>query len=60
MTFQVRKRAHGDRVVQREQRLGDDDGPTPGPLLAGSGLPRRPEDQHPGVGGRHARLPVRR
>lgn len=58
--LQVRKRADGGGVVQREQHVGEHDRPALGSLLARSRLPRRFTDQHARIGRGNARLSIRR
>lgn len=56
--LQIRKRADGDRVLQREQHVGEHDRPAFGSLLARSCFTRRFTDQHTRIRRGNARLSI--
>lgn len=57
--LQVRQRADGGGVVQREQHVRKHDRPAFGSLLARTGIPGRSTNEHARIGRRNARLPIR-
>lgn len=58
--LQIRKRADGGRVVQREQHVGEHDRPAFGSLLARSRFSRQFTNQHTRIRCGNDRLSVRR